>query len=241
MEFHRPERRGSRPSSSDLRGGPTLAPSARCSWDRRRRLKTKCFLRRGVCPQGALAAVAIIPGAPASPGGRLILVGSARSPSRLARAGGVYRGRPPFGDRRSARGCSGAVPERRVPKRPTRQCRGKKESLQDTTRLYPSPGDRGGAPSADALGNVDVSPSSRASRPSTSARCAESGCQREPARRAAERQRSLNVSHSCSGVRRASPTQRAAWDRGFDLVVAGRRDCAAAPTTSVQSPVTAFS
>src|SRR5439155_16906465 len=101
------------------------APSARCSWDRRRRLKTKCFLRRGVCPQGALAAVAIIPGAPASPGGRLILVGSARSPSRLARAGGVYRGRPPFGDRRSARGCSGAVPERHVPKRPTRQCRGK--------------------------------------------------------------------------------------------------------------------
>src|SRR5437899_12253234 len=129
MEFHRPERRGSRPSSSDLRGGPTLAPSARCSWDRRRRLKTKCFLRRGVCPQGALAAtrakVAIIPGAPAAPGGRLILVGSARSPSRLARAGGVYRGRPPFGDRRSARGCSGAVPERRVPIRPTRQCRGK--------------------------------------------------------------------------------------------------------------------
>jgi len=35
--------------------------------------------------------------------------------------------------------------------------------------------------------------------------------------------------------------ERAAWDRGFDLVVAGRRDCAAAPTTSVQSPVTAFS
>src|SRR5437879_13795751 len=30
----------------------------------------------------------------------------------------VYRGRPPFGDRRSARGCSGAVPERRVPIRP---------------------------------------------------------------------------------------------------------------------------
>src|SRR5207244_218984 len=60
------------------------------------------------------------------------------------------------------------------------------ESLQDTTRLYPSPGDRGGAPSADALGNVDVSPSSRASRPSTSARCAESGCQREPARRTAQ-------------------------------------------------------
>src|SRR5436309_9041265 len=37
----------------------------------------------------------------------------------------VYRGRPPFGDRRSARGCSGAVPERHVPIRPTRQCRGK--------------------------------------------------------------------------------------------------------------------
>src|SRR5438093_3457485 len=35
-----------------------------------------------------------------------------------------YRGRP-FGDRRSARGCSAVVPERRVPIRPTRQCRGK--------------------------------------------------------------------------------------------------------------------
>src|SRR5207244_1074148 len=37
----------------------------------------------------------------------------------------VCRGRPPFGDRRSPRGCSDAVPERRVPIRPTRQCRGK--------------------------------------------------------------------------------------------------------------------
>src|SRR5881628_3191755 len=35
-----------------------------------------------------------------------------------------YRGRP-FGDRRSARGCSAVVPERRVPILPTRQCRGK--------------------------------------------------------------------------------------------------------------------
>src|SRR5882724_9168716 len=44
-----------------------------------------------------------------------------------------YRGRPPFGDRRIVRGCSGAVPERRVPHTANTSVPWK-ESLQDTTR-----------------------------------------------------------------------------------------------------------